>query len=531
MLAIPVTPFLDLNIFLKTPFVNRRLRLNMVPMNQKPTTPQPSFWQKQSTRAIAALLAFLLVLRLLWGWWVARQLQSQLAELRQRGQPTDVADLVFPSLPDEHNAWALQSQASFALAPGVDPPRASTLEYPDYPPYPTEWMKLAEASENANRPAFALLRKARQLREVQFHQRITSPVILIALPYLNLAKMAANTLADGAAYAHVTDNDHEAIERSLDLLHLARSLYHDEFMISQLVAMAVDSVACNQIQSMAPGLRLDSSAATRPTTPHKVRQLIDQLLDENPVAQGLQRSLQMEQLICIDYAHVTSQHTWFIRPLADREAIRSTRNMATAIDAASCTTWPQAKKAIDHLQFDRLNNPSRGTIATILSPADGVPRFSRWFNTGGLAVSACLERHFRCLAERRATAISLACQLYRHDYRRWPERLEQLVPNYLPALPPDPFRHDNQTFGYVTRKTNLPGGQDRSMIYFDAGPDVGPPDEPSYAWQVDQRNSAPRLEVIRQYRDLSRFATPPSKKTVDDNPHEPDAPGAKPQPE
>lgn len=503
----------------------------MVPMNRKPTTPKPSFWRKQSTRAIAALLAFLLVLRLLWGWWVARQLQSQLAELRQRGQPTDVADLVFPSLPDEDNAWALQSQASLALAPGVDPPRASILEYPDYPPYPTEWMKLAEASEKANTHAFALLRKARQLKEVQFHQRITSPIILVALPYLNLAKMAANTLADGAAYAHVTDNDYEAIERSLDLLHLARSLYHDEFMVSQLVAMAVDSVACNQIQSMAPGLRLDSSATTRPATHDKVRQLIEQLLDENAVAQGLQRSLRIEQLISIDYPRFMSQHTWVIRPLAHREAIRSTRYMASVIDATSCTTWPQAKKTLDQIPFDRSSGPNCGSIAALVSPADGVPRFSRWFNTGGLAVSACLERHFRALAERRATAISLACQLYRHDYRRWPDRLDQLVPNYLYALPPDPFRTDHQTFGYLTLKTNLPGHADRPLICFDAGPDVGPPDKPSYSWQVAQNASAPQLNVIRQYRDLSRFATPPSKKTVDDNPHEPDAPGAKPHPE
>jgi len=53
------------------------------------------------------------------------------------------------------------------------------------------------------------------------------------------------------------------------------------------------------------------------------------------------------------------------------------------------------------------------------------------------------------LAERRMAATALAIRLYELDYGRRPERLAELVPDYLPSVPGDPFAAADRPIGYV----------------------------------------------------------------------------------
>jgi hypothetical protein len=136
-----------------------------------------------------------------------------------------------------------------------------------------------------------------------------------------------------------------------------------------------------------------------------------------------------------------------------------------------------------------------------------VPRYSRWYRTDNWIYSRYLEQWFRHLGDRRATSVSLAAQLYRADHGRWPDRIEQLAPNYLPKVPADPFHDDGRPLGYVVLKGALPGGGDRPLVYFDAGNvAVGAIDsEPMFGWQLDPMNRG-SLVVVRQYRDIARWA-------------------------
>src|SRR2546426_11556182 len=84
--------------------------------------------------------------RLGWGWWVQKQLNSKLAELRERKEPVALKDISYPPLSDAENAWKIQLKATMAVNTSVDCPRSSNLEFSD-PPYPPEWMNLAAASE------------------------------------------------------------------------------------------------------------------------------------------------------------------------------------------------------------------------------------------------------------------------------------------------------------------------------------------------------------------------------------------------
>jgi hypothetical protein len=500
-----------------------------------PTTMRQSVhllsWRSRWLRSVLALVLVVLAVRLVWGWYTDRTLRGQLEVIRGRGEPVAVEDMTFASVPDAENAWNLQARAARAHIAGVDSPRNSNDEFRNYPPYPNFWMRRAEASEQAHRQVFALARQARQLSRVQFRDRMTSPVINMRWSYLNQMRQLANTLADGANYANVRGDDAEAIERILDVLHLSRSLRQDDFMLSQLVAIGIDALAMDAAQVIAPGLRVRPGATTRPATLGQVRQLIGQLLDEELAWERFAASLRTERLVMLDLFRVRADGTWFIHPLAEMEAVRANRNFDIAIEASKLRDKPRVTALLALARWEQPVVEPVFFIGNMSGRKEAVPRYSRWFLIWSGDMSRYFETQIRDLAERRATAISLAAQLYRADFGRWPARLEELVPTYLSSLPADPYHDDGRPFGYVMKR--LPGGSgDRPLIYFDAGEDDPSlvQDEPMYGFRSASVPSKVG-HVFRQYRDLTRFkpVTPPSTQAVDDDPKKTDAPGNQPK--
>jgi hypothetical protein len=58
-------------------------------------------------------------------------------------------------------------------------------------------------------------------------------------------------------------------------------------------------------------------------------------------------------------------------------------------------------------------------------------------------------QHFIALARRRMAALCLAIRLYRIDHAgEFPDRLDQLVPDYLPLVPVDPLASDGRPLAY-----------------------------------------------------------------------------------
>src|SRR5690606_28028787 len=96
-------------------------------------------------------------------------------------------------------------------------------------------------------------------------------------------------------------------------------------------------------------------------------------------------------------------------------------------------------------------------------------------------------------------------QLYRADYGHWPEQLIALVPDYLPAVPADPYASGKTPIGYILLRSALPDGGDRPMVYVEAGDpsDEYIDSEPMYGWQKHRAPRATRRDDIRQYRDLA----------------------------
>jgi len=207
--------------------------------------------------------------------------------------------------------------------------------------------------------------------------------------------------------------------------------------------------------------------------------------------------------------------------VAAREIVHNHPNVEILLAAFGCTDWPQACAVLKKCKWE----PDAWKVPLSASASAQSLSLSNWrwddFTDGS---SYQVERHFQVLAERRATAVALACQLYRLDHARWPERLEELVPRYLGALPVNPLVSGGRSFGYVILKGKRPGGGDRPLIYLDAVRPEEIADEPMYGPMPDgqahdgragriyvseerMNNPALKYRFVRmaRYRDLTRF--------------------------
>lgn len=416
----------------------------------------------------AVLVAFL----------VAGYVQGQPAQVDPPSAPVEPAAIESPRIervPDDENAWLIFLKAAQAGQTGVDSPASSNLEYPAYPPFGDKWQEMAAASEAAHGEAFHLARQARSLPRSMVRSKIPASPEDLGMTQYNPIRHLANLLGDSAMHNHLEGDDAEAIGRLLDLLHLAKSMRADPILLSQLVALGMDSVATSRAQTIAPGLRFDPQQTDNPTSPQQVRRLIDALLDDDNIQERMRQTLHVEHSLIFLWKDDQPDR----QPLTDQHRDLLAASRAVAIDALNRGNLP--------------NTMARLKDRPVTDP--GVDE--RLFIT-----------YYRNIAERRMTAISLAAQLYRADHDRWPEQLDQLVPEYLPQVPPDPFRNDGQPIGYVLLQDTLPDGSDRPLLYIDSGPAEDAIDtEPMYGWQYDPRvhKGQPRRTEYRQYRDLSRW--------------------------
>lgn len=242
------------------------------------------------------------------------------------------------------------------------------------------------------------------------------------------------------------------------------------------------------------------------------RALIADLLDEALFRSAMAQGFRFERAMTHELRQSDGAGTWVIRPLVDAQLVREHRNFDVYIETAALPNKPQVTAALTRITREHPHGAGPGDV----------PRYSRWFGSE-FNVDRYFETSFRVIAERRMTAISLAAQLFRADHGRWPNTLDELVPQYLPAVPLDPFT-DGKPLGYVVQHGALADGGDRPLVFHTGGEvDAGPYPEPSYAWESDRRPgvTAATRRDLWHYRDLARFlptTQPASTQTVNDQP-------------
>lgn len=468
----------------------------------------PRYWWLKRLSAAGVVLALLLA-----GAWVAwavhadRRLSGELDRLRAAGRPVMPSDLDPPPLPDDQNAAKLWIAAAGALDPNGESPKISNLVYPDYLPLPRGWWRLARKSYELNRPALAAARRAASVPEAVWVARHNSPLSNTPMPWLDGQRTLTNTLADAALYAHHVGRNDEAIGYLRDLNRQADALASGGVsMDSHLVSCGIWEVAASTALQIAPGLSMTDeerwnspAAATRPAgdaprlSDAAVLGLVADLLDESVQRRGRERGFDAERVVMTDTAKLLSEKATVLRPLILLAVADRIQGYERWLEA---TRHPHGRTAITAGRaVDRASNRQSG-VARAVVPIR-MPSLDR-----------AIETELRVILERRFAAVSLAAQLYRRQHARWPEKLEDLVPDYLPAVPRDPLSADESApIGYL-----LAEGGRRPVIYSTGmlgamrpNFEANLPPEPAYGWQQM------RPLVLNQFRDLSRLTTPPAK--------------------
>lgn len=384
----------------------------------------------------------------IWGWANAAAFRRDVAALASRGEPTTVADLRPAAVPAEQNGY-VQIREALGLAPksdSRDDPFAHAGGEPKLPLFDDERAALQKAVDPL-RPALAALRPAADKPAVVAdHVRFESPALSILLPDLS----GLRNLARAAQRAALIDFDggrHDAALEDLRAIEpLARGAGSHVSLVGMLVATGCRGLEADTIMQMAPTLRVGASPGD--ASPQQVRQAIARLLDDSAARRDLIMGMKSERVFQVDTMQCLADGrleydalamasgkasqggSWLLRvaarPLLWSNARFCLEQTGRIIDAVDAPDWPSADARLTPLQreIESAVVSPRLVFARLLMPS----------------LSRAVMTHHRGVADRRMAATALAVRLYQADHGgRAPATLADLVPAYLPAVPPDPM--------------------------------------------------------------------------------------------
>ncbi|HRX84197.1 MAG TPA: hypothetical protein P5572_04180, partial [Phycisphaerae bacterium] len=300
------------------------------------------------------------------------------------------------------------------------------------------------------KPTLDLLRAARSRPRVYWSLQYNTPLIDLAMPRLAAHRELTKLLRLKAQVDHDRGADAEFIRDLEDILALADAIDHQPTLIAHLIATAANENALGAIETTAPFLAVTADAnatSNGPASRASVEQLIATLLDDAYLADGLKRSFEFERAIQLDCTlifaegrfgnmsganslkQLRSPLPWLTAPLFKLDGVSMLEYMAHEIEAVQEPTYAAYQACIGKYPAPPWVASSstwvkvQHFLATIIMPS----------------LQRAVVLHYRLLALRRLAAVALAVRLYAVDHGARPAALADLVPDYLAAIPADPF--------------------------------------------------------------------------------------------
>lgn len=404
--------------------------------------PRRFFWTKLIGIPLAIMLAATAGVRIWWGWQAQTRLQRAIAAIRAAGEPVTRADLAAaaPHVDPTDDCMRLYRQASKiankALADNTLPTDKNGHEWCDDLVAHRE-RRRADAARVRNLltkadEAFALIRSARSLREMDFNIDYSKRMFDIFPASLH---GTGSLLALAAIDAADRRQDAAAMEYLHDMLVLGDRQLGGPGVLSLLSSMNTSTTAITQLENILPTLRIDGTAGA--AAREQVDAMIHLLLDDSAVRPALYRVACWQRVQTVDIAEYEldprefdASSGWLVSQVL-RPA--SVEDEAIALDSF-WNVIVEKSKQLDYPAFRKVRYPS--TVDDRL-----LDNGRHWLL--GLLISTRSEdaygKYFSAIATRRLAATALAIHLYDLDHGSLPVSLDQLVPAYLPSVPIDPF--------------------------------------------------------------------------------------------
>ncbi|MHC4248377.1 MAG: hypothetical protein ACYS9X_04550 [Planctomycetota bacterium] len=354
---------------------------------------------------------------------------EQLAAIRARGEPLTLAELAPPPVPDDENAAVIYEQA-FAMMPAVVASEWSN-------PATKEWFYVLSDDEPVEphlpkvkavlalyAKVLPLARKAMERPRCRFDNDYSKGVE-VELPHLAHLRALARVFSGEAILHASSGRDDKAAESIACVVGLARAFDEEPLLISQLVKIAIASIGIGALEKIERGAPLGDSARKR---------VIAEMQTLN-FAEPMSVALEGERVM--SYVGVGRLLSGDVDPLFAEEAREAQRNLPN--------TWE------DHARL--LKAETELIDASRLHLSEGIPRVDAVIaRLDPLAPSespvskmlmsalrAAFVRVGRATAIRDTAILGLSCEIFRSAEGRYPAKLDELAPEFVKELPPDPF--------------------------------------------------------------------------------------------
>jgi len=414
-------------------------------------------------------------------WWSAhshKKFQEAVDPIVAAGEPLAWSDLASDPVPDDQNAAILYMQ----IVEGTVLEDAHDILRSDQEPW--SWGRhdivgkfmagrdvrrkhskelrklLGMASE-----AFALCRMARDLDEVDWEIDFSANPYEVDLPQFQALVEVANLLHLAMVEAHESGRDDEAVEYYLDGIALGDSLLRAPALVGYLVGVAVHAIMDSSLEEILPTMKIGD--ASHSVGPEKLGELTAKLLDTERFSKSLNLALMAERSVGYSTSQsiltleilngqfsgvpdVEVRRTAFnpnpllragldfgVAPMFRLDTAWAIKHHGAYVRTSKLGTLPECRRSLQPplKEFqERLEGLTFARpITTLLVPS----------------LEGAFEIHHNAIAKRRMSGTAVAVRMYQIDQGRRPEKLQDLVPKYLPKVPQDPMDEPGNSIRYI----------------------------------------------------------------------------------
>ncbi len=383
---------------------------------------------------VAVVITFVLGWGLLW-WVQSSALERRYAEIRAAGHPVTLEELndyyVLPAdVEDNTKLWLEAIRLVTATSSNVDEMKLPMVgDGPNIPPAGQPWAEhglvVAYLSDHAG--ALTALHQAADAGGGVRNPHDMRDGYSLLLPEVQALRQCARLLS---LEAHVRAHDGD-LSGAADSLRatfaVGKTLEREPILVSFLVRIAVDSIAVEQTRLLMSTVELTSDDLRAIQT--DLRQT-DYAADLHHAMVG-ERVFGLtlyDDLTVFGFSPVAAQLSKVVVPGA---SIKHLDLMNVAV-AATNEPWHEALLS--------------GSLAAIWKPNSYSP-YDYLVGQVLPSIDGCIAIGARRAASTMSLDVAIAAELFRREHGELPEVLADLVPEYLPAVPLDPF--DGKPLRYV----------------------------------------------------------------------------------
>lgn len=388
----------------------------------------------------------------------SRRIEREVAHFRALPvvQPEDTGgtpqDLLDPLNPAFHLDKALRALPAYTPAQ-----MAWHNQEPFWPPLAQEDVDVIRTFDAGLGPSLDALRQAREARASRPYRFALGPISMaMLLPSLNSYRDFCNRIGWSMLLAHHDGNLARVLECALGNQALAEaSTEYGPTLVSTLVACGISASNHDNLLIVAghhPLHRtLDDELHRWKEVEPAVRELIDALLSPEFYDRMSQAGFGAEWIIVLGVRDPPVGMGYELPP----------RNVLTApmLDANAADLL-EAHRQTHQMLGEHALYPERMAAATRIRNVPQVNSVAamaarKAFYDFRPPVERPLSAYARVRMTGHVAAVALATRMFEVDYGRLPKSLEQLVPEYLPYLPVDPFDPAGRPLRYRFEE-NLP---------------------------------------------------------------------------